>query len=69
MPVTYHDPRGPHVAGGGERVVVDVRTAYEQLLDIARQHGPGEIKHLTRAYQAIAPNGGGRMEDLLALLG
>ncbi|HZG95887.1 MAG TPA: hypothetical protein VEZ46_14365 [Mycobacteriales bacterium] len=67
MPAKYDDPRVPQVRGG-ERVV-DVRTAYEQLMDIAREHGRDEIKHLTRAYQAIAPNGGGRVADLVALLG
>ncbi|MEO7631388.1 MAG: hypothetical protein ABIS44_08595 [Mycobacteriales bacterium] len=42
--------------------------SYAELVEIARAHGPEEIKHLTRAYQAIAPDGGGRMIDLTALL-
>ena len=48
--------------------VIDLRDPYEQLLAIARRYGPDEIKHLTRAYQAIAPQGGGRIVDLTALL-
>lgn len=48
--------------------VIDLRDPYEQLLAIARIYGPDEIKHLTRAYQAIAPHGGGRIVDLTALL-
>jgi hypothetical protein len=43
--------------------------SYAELLAIARDHGPEEIKHLTRAYQAIAPAGGGRMIDLTAMVG
>lgn len=43
--------------------------SYAELIAIAREHGPEEIKHLTRAYQAIAPAGGGRMIDLTALVG
>lgn len=42
--------------------------SYAELIAIARDHGPEEIKHLTRAYQAIAPAGGGRMIDLTALV-
>lgn len=48
--------------------VIDLRDPYEQLVAIARIYGPDEIKHLTRAYQAIAPQGGGRLIDLTALL-
>ena len=46
----------------------DPGDSYAELLDIARRHGAEEIKHLTRAYQAIAPQGGGRMIDLTALV-
>ena len=42
--------------------------SYDELIAIAREHGPEEIKHLTRAYQAIAPAGGGKMIDLTALV-
>lgn len=69
MPVAYDDPSFASASRDGEPTVVDVRTAYEQLMDIAQRHGPDEIKHLTRAYQAIAPHGGGTVEDLIALLG
>jgi hypothetical protein len=48
--------------------VIDLRDPYQQLIAIARIYGPDEIKHLTRAYQAIAPQGGGRILDLTALL-
>jgi hypothetical protein len=47
----------------------DTDDSYAELIAIARDHGPEEIKHLTRAYQAIAPEGGGRMIDLTALVG
>ena len=47
---------------------VDEHASYAALVAIAREHGPEEIKHLTRAYQAIAPKGGGRMIDLTALV-
>jgi hypothetical protein len=46
----------------------DEPDSYATLLEIARAHGPEEIKHLTRAYQAIAPAGGGKIIDLTALL-
>jgi hypothetical protein len=52
----------------GDADVIDLRDPYQQLLAIARIYGPDEIKHLTRAYQAIAPQGGGRIIDLTALL-
>lgn len=42
--------------------------SYAELIAIARDHGAEEIKHLTRAYQAIAPDGGGSMIDLTALV-
>ena len=47
----------------------EVSDAYAALIAIARAHGPEEIKHLTRAYQAMAPRGGGRIIDLTALVG
>jgi hypothetical protein len=46
----------------------DPDDSYAELIAIARDHGPEEIKHLTRAYQAIAPAGGGRMIDLTAMV-
>jgi hypothetical protein len=46
----------------------DSGDSYAALIEIARRYGPEEIKHLTRAYQAIAPRGGGRMIDLTALV-
>jgi hypothetical protein len=46
----------------------DQGDSYAALIEIARRYGPEEIKHLTRAYQAIAPLGGGRMIDLTALV-
>jgi hypothetical protein len=42
--------------------------SYAVLVEIARAHGQEEIKHLTRAYQAIAPAGGGKIIDLTALV-
>lgn len=60
---------GDHAdADPDDPVVIDIRDPYEQLVAIARLYGRDEIKHLTRAYQAIAPNGGGRIIDLTALL-
>ena len=59
------------VMGVGDSADGDTAEAlesYAALLAIARDHGAEEIKHLTRAYQAIAPRGGGRMIDLTALL-
>jgi hypothetical protein len=52
----------------GAQVADEADDSYAELLAIARDHGPEEIKHLTRAYQAIAPAGGGRMIDLTALI-
>ncbi len=52
----------------GAQPAVENSDSYAELLAIARDFGPEEIKHLTRAYQAIAPTGGGRMIDLTALL-
>jgi hypothetical protein len=46
----------------------DSGDSYAALIEIARQYGPEEIKHLTRAYQAIAPLGGGTIIDLTALV-
>jgi hypothetical protein len=51
-----------------DSAVIDLRDPYEQLIAIAQVYGRDEIKHLTRAYQAIAPNGGGHLIDLTALL-
>ena len=48
--------------------VSETPDSYAELIAIARLYGPEEIKHLTRAYQAIAPAGGGRIIDLTALL-
>jgi hypothetical protein len=62
---------GPTEEGADEMSapdVIDLRDPYQQLLAIARIYGHDEIKHLTRAYQAIAPQGGGRIIDLTALL-
>jgi len=47
----------------------DALDSYAALLAIARDHGAEEIKHLTRAYQAMSPAGGGRMIDLTAIVG
>ncbi len=54
------DAQAPPTADPGD--------SYAELIEIARRYGPEEIKHLTRAYQAIAPLGGGRMIDLTALV-
>jgi hypothetical protein len=65
----YADPGTRRDAPDVAAAVVDVRTIYEVLMDVAQRHGADEIKHLTRAYQAVAPYGGGRLEDLQRLLG
>ena len=53
----------------GDRDDPEAPDSYAALLAIARDHGAEEIKHLTRAYQAMSPAGGGRMIDLTALVG
>lgn len=54
---------------GTEPADDEVSDAYAALIAIARAHGPEEIKHLTRAYQAMAPRGGGKIIDLTAIVG
>lgn len=55
-------------SAAGEQARDEPDDSYAALIAIARDHGPEEIKHLTRAYQAIAPAGGGRIIDLTALV-
>lgn len=55
--------------GSADAGTADMTESYVALLAIARDHGAEEIKHLTRAYQAMSPAGGGRMIDLTAIVG